>query len=46
MGLEQIAILYAAIFGGALLLTFFIAWHQAALIRQITKSISPSPMRC
>ncbi len=40
IGLEQIAILYAAIFGGALVLTFFVAWHQAALIRQITKSIS------
>ncbi|HCK84255.1 MAG TPA: hypothetical protein DHW63_06980 [Hyphomonadaceae bacterium] len=39
-GIEQILILYAAIFGGAFLLIFFVAWHQAALIRQVTKSIS------
>lgn len=35
-----VARLYAAILGGGLLLVFFVAWHQAALIRQITRSIS------
>jgi uncharacterized membrane protein YjgN (DUF898 family) len=40
IGLEQILILYGAIFGGALVLAFFLAWHQAAMVRQVTKSIS------
>jgi uncharacterized membrane protein YjgN (DUF898 family) len=36
----RIAQLYAIVFGGALVLVFFVAWHEAAMIRQITKSIS------
>jgi uncharacterized membrane protein YjgN (DUF898 family) len=39
-GIEQVAVLYGAIFAGAFVLIFFVAWHQAALIRQVTKSIS------
>jgi uncharacterized membrane protein YjgN (DUF898 family) len=38
--IAQIGILYAVLFGGALLLVFFVAWHEAVMIRQITKSIS------
>jgi|CXWL01.1.fsa_nt_gi uncharacterized membrane protein YjgN (DUF898 family) len=40
MGVREIAILYGAIFAGAFLLAFFVAWHQAAIVRQVTKSIS------
>lgn len=40
VGVQQMLTLYGVIFAGAFLLTFFVAWHQAALVRQITKSIS------
>lgn len=36
----KIAAFYGVLFGGALLLIFFVAWHEAVMIRQITKSIS------
>jgi uncharacterized membrane protein YjgN (DUF898 family) len=36
---RDIAILYALLFGGIFLLILFIAWHEAVMIRQITKSI-------
>ena len=38
--MRAIGVLYALIFGGALLFIFFVAWHEAVMIRQITKSIS------
>ena len=37
---RQIATLYGIMFLGAFVLIFFIAWHEAVMIRQITKSIS------
>lgn len=40
IGIEQVAVLYGVLLGGALVLAFFVAWHQAAMVRQITKSIS------
>jgi uncharacterized membrane protein YjgN (DUF898 family) len=40
VGVREVLILYGALFGGGLLLAFFVAWHQAAMVRQITKSIS------
>lgn len=40
MGVSELLMLYGVIFAGAFLLVFFMAWHQAALIRQVTKSIS------
>lgn len=40
VGVREILTLYGVFFGGALLLTFFVAWHQAAMLRQITKSVS------
>ncbi len=39
-GPREIALLYALAFGGVFVLIFFIAWHEAVMIRQITKSIS------
>jgi len=36
----KIGILYAVLFGGVLLLVLFVAWHEAVMIRQITRSIS------
>lgn len=38
--MRDIGILYALIFGGAILFLMFVAWHEAVMIRQITKSIS------
>lgn len=38
--IQSIATLYAVMIGGVLLLILFVAWHEAAMIRQITKSIS------
>lgn len=38
--LRDVGILYALLFGGVFLLIFFVAWHEAVMIRQITKSIS------
>ncbi|MBX9746645.1 MAG: DUF898 domain-containing protein [Hyphomonadaceae bacterium] len=40
IGPSEILTLYAVAFGGALVLAFFVAWHQAVMVRQITKSIS------
>lgn len=40
IGVREVLILYGAMFAGGILLAFFVAWHQAALVRQITKSIS------
>lgn len=40
MGVSEVLILYGIIFAGAFILTFFVAWHQAAMVRQVTKSIS------
>jgi uncharacterized membrane protein YjgN (DUF898 family) len=37
---DKILALYGVMLAGAFLLLFFVAWHQAAIIRQITKSIS------
>lgn len=37
---SKIGLLYALIFGGAIVYIFFAAWHEAVMIRQITKSIS------
>lgn len=39
-GVEEVMKLYGVLFAGAFVLVFFIAWHEAAMIRQITKSIS------
>lgn len=38
--LEKVGQLYAILFGGIFVLIFFVAWHEATMIRQITKSIS------
>jgi uncharacterized membrane protein YjgN (DUF898 family) len=38
--LNKIGLLYLAMFGGIFVLIFFVAWHEATMIRQITKSIS------
>jgi uncharacterized membrane protein YjgN (DUF898 family) len=38
--LSKIAALYGVLFGGIFLLIFFVAWHEAVMLRQITKSIS------
>lgn len=38
--IAKIGMLYAVLFGGILLLVLFVAWHEAVMIRQITKSIS------
>lgn len=35
-----VAKFYGVMFAGAFVLVFFIAWHEAVMIRQITKSIS------
>jgi uncharacterized membrane protein YjgN (DUF898 family) len=36
----NLARFYGIFFAGVLVLIFFVAWHEAAMIRQITKSIS------
>lgn len=36
----NLAKFYAIFFGGIFILIFFVAWHEATMIRQITKSIS------
>jgi len=41
----KIGALYAIAFGGALVLVFFVAWHEAVMLRQITKSISLGDVR-
>ncbi|KAF0182878.1 MAG: DUF898 domain-containing protein [Hyphomonadaceae bacterium] len=38
--IRDIGILYALAFGGAILFLLFVAWHEAVMLRQITKSIS------
>jgi uncharacterized membrane protein YjgN (DUF898 family) len=38
--MSKIGLLYLAALGGGLILVLFIAWHEAVMIRQITKSIS------
>ncbi len=43
--MQDILTLYGILFAGAFLLIFFVAWHQAAIIRQITKSISLGDVR-
>ena len=38
--MSKLGLLYLAAIGGSLILVLFIAWHEAVMIRQITKSIS------
>lgn len=40
IGVQEFLVLYGVLFGGAFVLAFFVAWHQAAMVRQVTKSIS------
>lgn len=44
-GPEKLGLLFLVAFGGSILLIFFIAWHEAVMIRQITKSISLGDVR-
>lgn len=39
-GIREIAMLNALVFGGLIVLLLFAAWHEAVMLRQITKSIS------
>jgi uncharacterized membrane protein YjgN (DUF898 family) len=39
-GVTDLLRLYGILFGAGLLLVFFVAWHEAAMLRQITKSLS------
>jgi uncharacterized membrane protein YjgN (DUF898 family) len=43
--MARIGTLYGVFFAGILLLIFFVAWHEATMIRQITKSISLGDVR-
>lgn len=45
VGPQEIGLLYLALFVGGVIVALFMAWHQAALVRQITKSISIGPVR-